>query len=90
MTNTKAPEMVERVARAMCEADAKRRKNPFGGPEYGVNLERFRVMARAAIEAMRTPSGKMLLAADDASAEPEAVNRIWAAMIDASLSQTEG
>lgn len=55
-------EPIERAARAMCDADAKRRGNRYGGSEYmsDAQLERFRIMARAGIGAIHEPTDRMI------------------------------
>jgi hypothetical protein len=70
-------EMVERVARALCEQDTEWR--PF---EY--YRDEFVSMARAVIGVMRTPTEAMRQAAfpDMPHASLEAL-RVWQAMIDA-------
>ncbi len=70
-------EMVERVARAICEADG---DTPSNLHEY--QLER----ARFAIRAMRDPTEQML-PGPSRDPEPESATDTWQSMIDAALKE---
>lgn len=74
--------MVERVARALYDA------HPFSGPAYDSDRESyketFRIQARAAIEAMQTPTRRML---DAGPGEPYMDEEVWAKMIDRALNE---
>ncbi len=88
-------EMIERVARAICEVDG---DSPYAWRDgTDRNPERaYREAARAAIAALRVPSVDMGLAAyaawdafgEDAVMGPEEAIAIWQAMIDAILEET--
>jgi hypothetical protein len=72
--------MIERVARALCEADGQQ----YDAGHFGTLRDCYRWEARIAIEAMREPTKGMVLAGirSDADDFPHAV---WRAMIDAAL-----
>jgi len=90
-------DMIERVARAMCRnrgldpdeaTSGEGRVFAGGGSEFIVHRRRWAEHsgdARAAIEAMREPTGEMLDAGDAACAG--ANERVWPAMIDAALAE---
>jgi uncharacterized membrane protein len=88
--------MVERVARAMCEAaeedwDAASYLDTASGNAPEDQRDYWRVMARAAIEEMRTPTDEMRAAADN-KVRPDSDNLQcpdwYTAAIDAALSDT--
>ena len=72
-------DLVERVARAICEADPE-------GRLFDVCRADFEAMARAAIAAMRNPTDAMRRAADPTLPHPslEAL-RVWRTMIEAAI-----
>ena len=67
-------EMVERVAKAIAEADG----------DHTV-MDHHRRRSRAAIEAMREPTEEMKLAPPDVNFSPSEAEYVWQAMIDAAL-----
>lgn len=76
-------EMVERVARAMCEK-AGTDWSDTSGDEYApalINRPFWMQQARAAIEAMRAPTDRMALV----YADPTEAEMYWQAMIDEAL-----
>lgn len=83
-------DMTERVARAICKAhyiydDYNEEEAQRAADNEWVD---WCVEARAAIEAMREPTGEMLLAAwgsEDDQGEPGVTESTWTAMIDAAL-----
>lgn len=86
-------EMIERVAKAIGD----RARSRHGGTmmAWAVSPERTDCLefARAAIEAMREPTGAMLEAANEATFQlgiisPAAVDVAWAAIIGAALAET--
>jgi hypothetical protein len=88
---TKQPDMIERVARAMCEQCAAE----FGGPvklEESPAREAWISSARAAIEAMHEPTEAMEMAGNDALSDngvcpvdDSDAPLAWRAMIDEAL-----
>ncbi len=81
--------MIERVARAMWDANLKSGSSEFCSPwesETEALRADWRSFARAAIEAMREPTGAMVDAGYAASAEAEDIGTTWPAMIDEALS----
>ena len=83
MADTPTPEMVERVARAICVSDF----TPFAtSADY---WERYRPHALAVIKAMREPTDAMLGAAAPAHEEERIMHKVaYRLMIDAALSET--
>lgn len=81
-------EMVERVARAMCEHDC-----PHLADAYGYYADQYRARVRAALEALREPTPEMVEAGRSAIAPgwTDPANEIvpaWSAMITAALGET--
>ena len=70
--------MIERVARALLDED----RSAFTSDYY-------QRMARAAIAAMREPTPAMLHAGVDFRERNARTERIWQAMIDAALNETQ-
>jgi hypothetical protein len=70
-------DMIEQVARAMCDVD---------GGSQEVDVQYYRDMARAAIEAMREPTDEML----PAEMYEKTFRHIWQKMIGAALKGDEG
>lgn len=87
---TDVPEMVERVARALCEASGGHWTDGHGRTD---TRNAWRHAARAAIEAMREPTAAMLRQVDnpgdpiDGSGAMDATEAeyLWGAMINAAL-----
>jgi hypothetical protein len=91
--------MVERVARALYAAEAKKRN--YARPWYGLPSEvsdEWLLTARSAIEAMREPTDTMVHAGDDMrdmldnKPHPHVINdvaAIWKAMIGVTLEKSE-
>lgn len=94
------PEMVERVARAICSTDNS--LAPIGiasrwfGAEERTVQDRYRARARAAIAAMREPTETMMKAAGPDTIRVEGLGNVgrlggfgsaWTRMIDAALSK---
>lgn len=87
--------MVERVARALCEAaeedwDASSNLETANGCEPQEARDYWRMLARAAIAAMREPTGSIMSAIADTSpgyTMAETRKRIWQAGIDAALNE---
>jgi hypothetical protein len=85
-------EMVERVARALCEqsyAKSDEKLPWYWHSETSDERDEWRAMARAAIEAMREPTDRMCNSGaakwdDDWCTETNALN-MWQAMIDEAL-----
>ena len=69
-------EMIERVAKAMSHKDM---------PGVPVGLQRYRAMARAAIEELREPSEEMYGDKIGEAMKDNDPTNIWQAMIDAAL-----
>lgn len=92
-------EMVERVARALYEADASNSSVRWESwPENkdrarkGLRIKcgKYRDRARAAIEAMREPTSEMIDAAwNEAETQTEQAQEVWCAMINAALTETD-
>lgn len=81
------PTMVERVAKAIWSEN-----QPAGAPAYEeldfLDQGRVKMIARACIKAMREPTEEMLFAGDGpAPQESITADRVWAAMIMASLKE---
>lgn len=72
-------EMIERVARAIADADME---------DYMEFAHRYDAAARAAIEAMREPSEKMVLAGKAVEPRHYTFSSSYLAMIDAALEET--
>ena len=72
-------EMVERVARAICESEKMNPDDKLGGWIHWVNA------ARAAIEAMREPTDEMLSAMEPWSRVTGHHKLVWGAGVDAAL-----
>lgn len=72
-------EMVERVARAICEVEKMNPDDALGGWVHWTEA------ARAAIEAMRNPTEAMELAFNRQSAERFNWPMMWAAAVDEAL-----
>jgi hypothetical protein len=95
---TSAGTMVERVARALCEANGvdPDTEGPWelGDHEYKIGWKFFESQARAAIEAMREPTLRMkcdgYLVPTGPEPDIDTAEAIWQAMIDAALSEGEG
>ena len=68
-------DMIDRVAQAIFAKD----------PESLFTIHQARVYARAAIAAMREPSGEMLTAADLRDGICTSYDELWKTMIDAAL-----
>lgn len=91
-------DMVEKVARAICDAgQGQWRKPPYNELHTDALNNHWRHKARAAIEAMREPSEAMVKAGYDAfmawdarTGDDLGMEIIWRAMIDAALSDTKG
>lgn len=87
--------IIQRVAKAMREADCKRYEDQFPNLARSGAIrtlsekldEDYIVMARAAIEAMREPTIPML---EEGPPYPYMDKEVWAKMIDAALSEGEG
>jgi hypothetical protein len=78
-------DMIERVAKAI---DADRRGWALVPPEGATDENRWKTytpIARAAIAAMREPSGEMLTAADLRDGICTSYDELWKTMIDAAL-----
>lgn len=73
--------MVERVARAIC----KRRTPYFGGLNVDSQWRDYVADARAAIEAMREPSARMVRAGRDGAPYDRDAAEVWPDMIDEAL-----
>lgn len=87
-------EMVERVAKAICEWNGKTTwTEAIEGQPYSLSADHYRIIARAAIAAMREPTRAQLSHASMAigpwggHGEPSAPSeaQVWRAMIDAAL-----
>jgi hypothetical protein len=75
-------DMIERVARAICEAERMNPDDALGGWVH------WQEAARAAIEAMREPSEEMLFAGHRAIKAPDRMlpsRAAWLAMIDVAV-----
>lgn len=95
----KSPPMVRRVARALCKAagydpDTTEDICVHGDPESHYLWAKYRVRARAAIEAMREPTELMISEGESACSlgigkpcDDEALPRVWRDMVDAALHQ---
>lgn len=84
-----AESMIERVARAMFDADATGYPGisvPFEGQSIGVQ-DRWLGLARAAIEAMREPTDAMVDAGVDHIGEGHYNGWAYTAMIDAAINE---
>lgn len=68
--------MIEKVARAMCEAD--------NGAGYDARWDFYIPMAKAAIHAMRDPTEAML---DAGHSQTDFAGDAWQSMIDAALEE---
>jgi hypothetical protein len=82
--------MIERGARAVCAASGGSwRSPPFNNLHTDALNNRWRYIARAAIEAMREPTEAMVEAHYKAHADTETVfadaEDVWRAMIDAAI-----
>lgn len=84
-------EMVERVAKAICEASGRGWESLLGGDETEIRQRKYRNYARAAIEAMRDIPKPLLEASagEDCHIDPLAGIYIdqWEAVIDAILNE---
>lgn len=84
-------DMIEKIAKAMCEANGTIWGGPRGedDPDFLLVKLSYMRMARAAIEAMREPTEAMLKAGDlpgwDDSVSIGLSGEVWQAMIDAAL-----
>lgn len=82
--------LVERLARALWVECGCQRYSEFDNPTHASGTERFRQLARCAVEAMRTPTQHMLdeICNDepaDYTYKDENIRRIWEGMCNAAL-----